>query len=162
MWKDIGKYKSTSYGLLQTDRSKSKKWEDIRKTTDPVFLVWVQAQFLKRNEICLKNFSRTAGTVPCALSRIREILINAGYAYFSTYRSLYIFYILKSTNKMCESPRGSSTRKSRVAEQIIQKQVQTQMLAKFGEGSKEALEACLGFKKENFRKKMPKEVSPHY
>merc|ERR1711953_119210 len=42
--------------------------------------------------------------------------------------------------RMCESPRGSSTRKSRVAEQIIQKQVQTQMLAKFGEGSKEALE----------------------
>ena len=54
---------------------------------------------------------------------------------------------------MCESPRGSSTRKSRVAEQIIQKQVQTQMLAKFGEGSKEALEACLGLKKENFSKR---------
>ena len=42
--------------------------------------------------------------------------------------------------KICDAPRGSSTRKSRLTEQIIQNQVQTQLMAKYGEGTHSALE----------------------
>merc|ERR1712130_172134 len=42
--------------------------------------------------------------------------------------------------QICDAPRGSSTRKSRITEQIIQKQQQTQLMAQYGEGSSSILE----------------------
>ena len=46
--------------------------------------------------------------------------------------------------KVCEAPRGSSTRKGgRIAEQIIQKQQQTQLFAQYGDGSTSTIEAGL-------------------
>ena len=46
----------------------------------------------------------------------------------------------KTYFQICDAPRGSSTRKSRLTEQIIKVQVQTQLMAKYGEGSASALE----------------------
>merc|ERR1711962_1682845 len=43
--------------------------------------------------------------------------------------------------KICDAPRGSSTRKSRITEQIIQKQQQNQFMLSFGEGTSSVLEA---------------------
>jgi hypothetical protein len=57
---------------------------------------------------------------------------------------LYIPFINNTVLKVCEAPRGSSTRKGgRIAEQIIQKQQQTQLFAQYGDGSTSTIEAGL-------------------
>jgi len=64
--------------------------------------------------------------------------------YKCSVRLLMNFPFNFTVSKVCEAPRGSSTRKGgRIAEQIIQKQQQTQLFAQYGDGSTSTIEAGL-------------------
>ena len=81
----------------------------------------------------------TSGHVQCVPSRTKLAPINAAYGLLNHIPN-FNFTVLK----VCEAPRGSSTRKGgRIAEQIIQKQQQTQLFAQYGDGSTSTIEAGL-------------------